>query len=154
MPYTRFSALAALMFMAGLAHAEVRVDGAVEYGTFASPQHDFKPGERILARSSQQIERTEVIPAKLGTKFGVRYNLVGKRADEAPLMLFYLTPGVVTPDGLRHDKFELMQKLAPGAAQEVMAFEFTEIHEVVPGEWRFMVFQGDRKLLEQRFDVR
>jgi hypothetical protein len=25
---------------------------------------------------------------------------------------------------------------------------------VVPGEWRFMVFQGDRKLLEQRFDVR
>jgi hypothetical protein len=47
-----------------------------------------------------------------------------------------------------------MQKLAPGAAQEVMAFEFTEIHEVVPGEWRFMVFQGDRKLLEQRFDVR
>jgi hypothetical protein len=47
-----------------------------------------------------------------------------------------------------------MQKLTPGAAQEVMAFEFTEPHEVVSGEWRLMVFQGDRKLLEQRFSVR
>jgi hypothetical protein len=25
---------------------------------------------------------------------------------------------------------------------------------VVPGEWHFMVFQDDRKLLEQRFIVR
>ena len=42
----------------------------------------------------------------------------------------------------------------PGAPQDVMAFEFTEAHEVVPGEWHFMVFQDDRKLLEQRFIVR
>jgi hypothetical protein len=42
----------------------------------------------------------------------------------------------------------------PDAPQDVMAFEFSEAHEVVPGEWHFMVFQEDRKLLEQRFDVR
>jgi len=35
-----------------------------------------------------------------------------------------------------------------------MAFEFTEHHEVVPGEWHFIVYQGDRKLAEQRFMVR
>lgn len=35
-----------------------------------------------------------------------------------------------------------------------MAFEFSEPHEMVAGEWHFMVFQGDRKRLEQRFDVR
>jgi hypothetical protein len=28
------------------------------------------------------------------------------------------------------------------------------VHEVVPGEWHFMVFQDDRKLVEQRFTVR
>jgi len=95
-----------------------------------------------------------VIPAKLGTKFGMRYTLVGKVADDAPLTLLYLTPGVVTPTGTRHDKFVVMQKQAPGAVQDVMAFEFTEAHEVVPGEWHFMVFQDDRKLLEQRFIVR
>ncbi|WP_324730894.1 DUF3859 domain-containing protein [Pseudomonas paeninsulae] len=154
MQYARFSALAALLLMTGLVQAEVRVEGPVEYGIFASQYEDFKPGERVLTRSNQQIERTAVIPAKLGSKFGLRYNLLGKRAGDTPLTLLYLTPGVITPDGLRHDKFEVMQKLTSGVAQEVMAFEFTEAYEVVPGEWRLMVFQGDRKLVEQRFDVR
>ncbi|MEA1607692.1 DUF3859 domain-containing protein [Pseudomonas spirodelae] len=154
MQYSRFSSLAALMLISSLVQAEVRVDGPVEHGVFASDYQDFQAGERVLTRSNQQIEPTEVIPAKLGTKFGMRYTLAGKVATESPLTLLYLTPGVVTPDGKRHDKFVVTQKLVPGAPQDVMAFEFTEAHEVVPGEWRFMVFQDDRKLLEQRFIVR
>ncbi|HLA32446.1 MAG TPA: DUF3859 domain-containing protein [Pseudomonas sp.] len=154
MPYTRCSALVALMLMTGLVQAEVRVEGEVEYGVFASDYQDFKPGERVLSRSSQAIERTEVIPAKLGTKFGMRYSLAGKAADGAPLTLLYLTPGVTTPDGVRHDKFVVTQKLVPGAPQDVMAFEFSEPHEIVPGEWQFLVYQDDRKLAEQRFIVR
>lgn len=154
MHYSRFSSLAALMLISSLAQAEVRVDGPVEHGVFASDYQDFQAGERVLTRSNQQIEPTEVIPAKLGTKFGMRYILAGKVATESPLTLLYLTPGVVTPDGKRHDKFVVTQKLVPGAPQDVMAFEFTEVHEVVPGEWHFMVFQDDRKLLEQRFIVR
>lgn len=154
MHYIRFSALAALVLISCLAQAEVRVEGPVEFGVFASNYKDFKEGERVLTRSNQQIEPGEVIPAKLGTKFGLRYNLVGKMAEDSPLTLLYLTPGVVTPDGKRHDKFVVTQKLVPGAPQDVMAFEFTEVHEVVPGEWHFMVFQDDRKLVEQRFTVR
>ena len=84
----------------------------------------------------------------------MRYSLAGKREGEPPLTLLYLTPGVVTPDGQRHDKFEVQKKLVVGAPQDVMAFEFTEHHEVVPGEWHFIVYQGDRKLAEQRFMVR
>lgn len=95
-----------------------------------------------------------MIPAKLGTKFGLRYRLLGKVADDTPLTLLYLTPGVVTPEGQRHDRFEVVQKMVPGALEDMMAFEFSEPYEVVPGEWRFLVFQGDRKLAEQRFQVR
>jgi hypothetical protein len=154
MQYTRFSALAACVLISGLVQAEVRVQGPLEYGVFASDYQDFQEGERVLTRSNQQIEPGDEIPAKLGTKFGVRYSLTGKTATEAPLTLLYLTPGVITPDGKRHDKYVVTQKLVPGAPQDVMAFEFTEAHEVVPGEWHFMVFQDDRKLLEQRFTVR
>jgi len=146
--------LAACVLISGLVQAEVRVQGPVEYGVFASDYQDFQEGERVLTRSNQQIEPGDEIPAKLGTKFGVRYSLTGKTASEAPLTLLYLTPGVITPDGKRHDKFVVTQKLVPGAPQDVMAFEFTDRHEVVPGEWHFMVFQEDRKLLEQRFTVR
>jgi len=150
---TRFAALAALLLASGLAQAEVRVEGPVEYGIFASDYQDFKPGERVLMRSKQDIEQTDRIPARLGTKFGMRYSLVGKSASDEPLTLLYLTPGVVTADGARHDKFVVMQKVLPEAPMDVMAFEFSEPHEVVPGEWHFLVFQGDRKLAEQRFQV-
>ncbi len=154
MQNTPFSALAALTLMAGLAQAEVRVEGPVEYGIFTSQYQDHKPGERVLTRSNQEIERTTVIPARLGTKFGLRYQLLGKTASESPLTLLYLTPGVTTPDGERHDKFVVVQKLVPSAAQDLMAFEFSEPYEIVPGEWHFMVFQDDHKLAEQRFQVR
>ena len=154
MQYTRFSTLAALVLISSLAQAEVRVEGPVEYGVFASDYQDFQEGERVLTRSNQQIEQGEVIPAKLGTKFGLRYSLAGKVAGDSPLTLLYLTPGVTTPDGKRHDKFVVTQEFVLGAPLDVMAYEFTDAHEVVPGEWHFMVFQDDRKLLEQRFIVR
>ena len=154
MHHTRMTLIAGLLACSGLVQADVRVEGPVEYGVFSSQYKDFQPGERVLTRSNQDIERTEEIPARLGTKFGMRYSLAGKREGDLPLTLLYLTPSVVTPDGQRHDKFEVQQKLVVGAPQDVMAFEFTEHHEVVPGEWHFIVYQGDRKLAEQRFQVR
>ena len=154
MHHIRMTLIAGLFACSGLTQAEVRVEGSVEYGVFSSQYQDFQPGERVLTRGNQDIQTTTQIPAKLGTKFGMRYSLAGKREGDAPLTLLYLTPGVVTADGQRHDKFEVQQKLVVGAPQDVMAFEFTEHHEVVPGEWHFIVYQGDRKLAEQRFDVR
>ena len=154
MHLTRLTALATMMFVSGLASAEVRVEGPVEYGVFAGPKAELQSGERVLRRSNEQIQQTEIVPAKLGTKFGMRYQLAGKVAEDQPLTLLYFTPGIRTPDGARHDKLEVTQKLVPGAPQDVMAYEFTESHEVVPGEWRFMVFQGDRLLAQQRFTVR
>lgn len=154
MQHIRMALMAGVVAFTGLTQAEVRVEGPVEYGIFTSEYQDFEAGERVLARSNQDIQRTDRIPAKLGTKFGLRYSLAGKREGDTPLTLLYLTPGVITSDGQRHDKFEVQQKLTVGAVQDVMAFEFSEHHEVVPGEWHFMVFQGDRKLAEQRFLVR
>ncbi|MBC2658338.1 DUF3859 domain-containing protein [Pseudomonas sp. MSSRFD41] len=154
MHFTRSSVLAALMIVSGLASADVRIEGPVEYGVFEGPAAELQSGERVLRRSNEKIQQTTVVPARLGTKFGMRYQLLGKVADGQPLTLLYLTPGIRTPDGLRHDKLEVTQKLVPNAPQDVMAYEFTENHEVVPGEWHFMVFQGDRLLAEQRFSVR
>ncbi|MBA1274616.1 DUF3859 domain-containing protein [Stutzerimonas azotifigens] len=148
------AAALALALSSGLALGEVTLEGPIEFGVFESQHRDPQPGERVISRSDQRIQPGSQVPAKLGTKFGMRYRLSGKRTDDMPLTLLYLTPGVVTPDGKRHDKFEVQQKLVPEAPVDVMAFEFSESHEVVPGQWYFMVFHGDRKLAEQRFDVR
>ena len=153
MTLSRLSTLIALGLVSSVAIADVRLEGPIEFGIFETQYKDHQPGERVLTRSDQNILATDQVPAKLGTKFGMRYSLSGKRENDTPLTLLYLTPGVTTPDGKRHDKFEVVQKLVPGVPLDVMAFEFTETHEVVPGEWRFLVFQGDRLLAEQRFHV-
>lgn len=137
-----------------MALADVQLTGPLEYGIFQSPLQQYEPGERLLTQNSQTIEQTSVIPAQLGSRFGLRYSLSGKQAGEEPLTLLYLTPGVVTPDGRRHDKIVVQQPLAANAVQDVMAYEFSENYEVVPGVWQFMVFQGDRLLVQQRFEVR
>ena len=134
--------------------AQVEVSGPVEYGLFHTPYQAFEPGERLLTQNNQTIEQTTVIPAKLGSRFGLRYSLSGKQTGDLPLTLLYLTPGVITPDGQRHDKIVVEQPLAMNAVKDVMAFEFSEHYEVVPGEWEFLVFQGDRLLARQRFEVR
>ncbi|MCQ4299550.1 DUF3859 domain-containing protein [Pseudomonas songnenensis] len=153
MPVFRAFSLFGLLLFSGLAGAAIEVTGPVEYGLFSNPRLDLQPGERVLGRSDPAIEQTTRVPARLGVKFGVRYRLHGKREGDMPLTLLYLTPGVVTPDGQRHDKFEVVQKLVPDSVQDVMAFEFTESHELVAGDWLFLVFQGDRKLVEQHFIV-
>ena len=153
MSLIRLSALAALMLVSGLASAEVSVQGPVEFGVFEGSKAELQSGERVIRRSNETIQATHTVPARLGTKFGIRYQLAGKTAEGQPLTLLYFTPGIRTPDGVRHDKLEVVQKLLPGAPQDVMAYEFTESHEVVPGEWRFMVFQGDRLLTQQSFTV-
>lgn len=152
MPMLR--SLSFALMLPALAHAEVAVVGPIEVGVFESRYQDQQAGERVLTGRDQPIQGTDQIPLKIGTKFGLRYRLEGKRADDTPLTLLYLTPGVVDPNGKRHDKYEVVQKLVTDAPKDVMAFEFTETHELVPGEWHFLVFQGDRKLAEQRFQVR
>lgn len=154
MPTFRHAIVMTLSLLSSATFAEVKVAGPVEYGIFQSQYEEFKPGERLLTQNNQTIEQTSVIPAKLGSRFGLRYTLEGKQASELPLTLIYLTPGVITPDGLRHDKIVVEQPLALNAPQDVMAFEFSDNYEIVKGTWQFMVFQGDRLLAQQSFEVR
>lgn len=154
MPTFRHAIAMTLSLFSAAASADVSITGPVEYGLFQSQYAQYQPGERLLTQNSQSIEPASVIPAKLGSRFGLRYTLQGKQASEQPLTLIYLTPGVITPDGKRHDKIVVEQPLALDAAHDIMAFEFSENYEVVPGVWQFMVFQGDRLLTQHSFEVR
>ncbi len=142
-------AFAAFCFSSA-AWAEVRVT-EYEAGVFSRPE--LNPGERILAGGRENIDVTYTVPAEVGVKFGVRYELSGKRASGNVVKYIYLTPGVVEPDGTRHDKYEVVQELAAQAANHTAAFEFTERYEVVPGTWELLVFENDRLLLRKTFEV-
>jgi len=144
----------ALMVVSPTLWADLKVV-TQEAGIMARPSTPLQSGERILALGStkKDIEKTKRIPAELGVKFGVRYTLDGKKASDNRVLLLYLTPGVIDQLGQLHDIFDVSQNLSAGAVDHQIAFEFTENYELVPGDWRFMVFDQDRLLIDQTFEV-
>jgi hypothetical protein len=101
----------------------------------------------------ETITATEEISTAIGTKFGVRFNLGGKSRDQGRIQMLYLTPGVVDEKGYRYDKYEVLHMLDRSLSNHVMAFEITEAYEQVEGTWTFLIFEEDRLLLKQQFEL-
>jgi len=125
-----------------------------EYGIFSRGAENFEEGDKSVS-SNGELEKTTVIKAKLGTKFGVRYWL--SRAGfigEPTLHLIYHVPTMINPStGEYVDKIEILQDESKLDYKHTMAFEFANQYELVPGEYRFYVFFENQKLLEKVFQV-
>ena len=125
-----------------------------EYGIFSRGADNLEEGDKTVS-SAGELEKTTVIKAKLGTKFGVHYWL--SRAGfigEPTLHLIYHVPTMINPStGEYVDKIEILQPESKLDYQHTMAFEFANQYELVPGEYRFYVFFENQKLFEQVFQV-
>ena len=171
MPYgkidTRFSSamnanvtkMKPLIFLICLAAGSVlaneqRIIYDFEYGIFSRGMEEFREGDRVVT-SEGPLDPVTMIPARLGTKFGVRYWLSrGAFVGEPTLHLIYHVPTMVNPStGEYIDKIEILQEESTLDYTHTMAFEFAEQYELVPGEYRFYIFFENQKLLEQVFQV-
>lgn len=125
-----------------------------EYGIFSRGSENYEEGDKSIS-STGELEKTTVIKAKLGTKFGVRYWL--SRAGftgEPTLHLIYHVPTMINPStGEYVDKIEILQEESKLDYKHTMAFEFANQYELVPGEYRLYVFFENQKLLEKVFEV-
>lgn len=134
--------------------SEKRIIYDFEYGIFAHGMEGFEEGDRAIS-SDGALEKTTFIPARLGTKFGIRYWL--SRAGfigEPTLHLIYHVPTMIDPNtGDYIDKIEILQEESELDYKHIMAFEFAHQYELVPGEYRFYVFYENQKLVEQVFQV-
>lgn len=151
---TKIIILLALFCVSSSYGDEKRVIYDFEYGIFSHGPENYEEGDRTIS-SDGELEKTTIIPAKLGTKFGVRYWL--SRAGfigEPTLHLIYHVPTMINPStGEYIDKLEILQEASKLDYRHTMAFEFAQQYELVPGEYRFYVFYENQKLLEQVFQV-
>ncbi len=143
-----------LLFCQHVYANEKRVIYDFEYGIFSRGAENYEEGDRTIS-SDGELEKTTIVHAKLGTKFGVRYWL--SRAGfigEPTLHLIYLVPTMINPKtGEYIDKIEILQEASQLDYRHTMAFEFAQQYELVSGEYRFYVFYKNQKLLEQVFRV-
>lgn len=126
---------------------------SVEAGVFERPGTTHEPDTILISGSKEQVRPAKKVVAKLGTKFGIRYSVSGKQEGNNLVTLLYLTPGIVDPAGERHDKYMEVKNLSPRSGSHTVAFQITESYELVPGTWEMMVFEKDRLLVRERFEV-
>ena len=157
---TSTSALIVLALIAVLplsAQAGMRLIGK-EAGIFDRPSIStvvLESGERILPGGRNEVIKPELqFPAELGTKFGIRFKLSGKkRGQQNVVTMLYLSPGIIDDRGVHHDKYVVTKDLSYSAANHIMAFEITEAYEQKPGVWEFLVFENDRLLVREKFEL-
>lgn len=101
---------------------------------------------------------TDIIPAKVGVMFGMRFeisNVKLKNGELIELTKILSHPQITKPDG--EVSFESVQKVYFPVHQNTVVMQvgyvFEHDYELVPGNWAFEMQLGGKKLVKQEFTV-
>jgi len=112
--------------------------------------------QRNLLTDTRLLAPTTRIEAKIGLHFGMRYRVVGSPSLASVKLVsvtHYPTPGLKNPKtaGIQtrgeHPLFATISQL------NYRGYMFEHDWELVAGTWTFELWDGDRKLASQAFDV-
>jgi hypothetical protein len=111
-------------------------------------------GRRNIYEGFKFIEETTRIAAVKGNRFGLRFVILGApRGQEIEIRIFRHHPPVRNPERNQIARLTTYTKKAQLNVAQVIGYGFDHDWELVPGEHRFQVYYGPRKLVEQVFTV-
>ncbi len=103
----------------------------------------------------EKLETTTTVPARLGVSFGLEYRLTGgAEGSMATIQIAVVPPkaGLLNPATQRRLYRETWRPSSVViGAPTVIGYSLERDWEVVPGLWKFEIWQGNRKLGEQTF---
>ena len=159
----RLAVMLVLLAAAGPVRAQT-VD-IIEYGAYVtsgdSPSPDNKPDAVVELRSVHDprfVEQTDVIPAQLCQRFGIRFVLrPGRGAGlgtglPLPVEIHVEHPPLHNPDGRSSDSEEWPVLLVPGVPS-MAGFDFDQSWEIEAGTWTISVRLNGRVLASRAFEV-
>lgn len=123
----------------------------------AVPESGVAGGQRVKSANLKLETSTDRVPARVGTMFGFRYQIVGQPLGQ-PVLLKFVTrfprPGLLPP-GSRGEPVAINEYTSPRAIGDIFwrGYGFDEPWELVPGVWTFEIWSGDDKLIEKSFTV-
>ncbi|KAB2920455.1 MAG: DUF3859 domain-containing protein [Hyphomicrobiaceae bacterium] len=156
--------VALLGLVAADAHAQsIDVDRIriFEYGIYSGrteasrPQEGTATGTINTVADLKLVAQTERIPARIGTRFGFGYEVVGRPRDASARMTFitrFPPQGVVNANGIMYFQNEFEASVPVGVAM-TRTYTFDEPWELATGEWTLEIHYRGRKLAEKRFVV-
>ena len=140
---------------------QVSKAAVLERGVYRAASEPYPVSQSSLGpvakvRNASLVQSTTTIPARLFTRFGLRYAITGfppgARVDIKVITRFP-EAGLQDPrTGTRHHQSEYTIDAKIGT-QAYREFKFDHPWEMVPGEWVFEFWHGDRLLGAQKFCV-
>ena len=132
----------------------------VAYGIYTADEQFAGRDERGFRQHTstnyRNISTTAEIPAELGLRFGIDYKVTGSSDGKSVSLRRVM---IFPPDGLRSpalpNPIDSIENTATAEVGELhhVDYRFDDPWELVPGPWFFQIWEGDRKLAEQRFSV-
>ena len=159
------SGLAATLLLAGAAAAQaVKVDRieVARPGTYEIevgkpiPDAGVATGNRFQATAYKSVKAGADIPAKLGTVIGAELTIVGTpRRGKVPLKVVwrYPSPGLTNPDSKTAKTSDEYTDTQLIGEKFPVFWGLTQPWHIVPGTWTLEVWQGERKLVTQQFQL-
>ncbi len=138
---------------------EIQIARVLKAGRYEAKLIKRKPGKdqqssRNIYERFKFVEETTRIPLIKGYRFGMRFIIVGEPAyKEIELRIFRHHPPVKKPGSKHVSRLTTYTKKAQLNIAQVVGYGFDEDWELVPGEHRFQVYLGPKKLIEQVFTV-
>jgi hypothetical protein len=109
---------------------------------------------RNLYERFKFIDEDTRIPAVKGNRFGLRFVILGEpRGSEIEIRVFRHHPPVKNPLNKEVSLLSTYTRKIQLNYPQVVGYGFDEEWELVPGEHRFQIYHGPRKLIEQVFTV-
>ena len=155
----------ALLLVSSIASAQVaRIEAIdiVDYGIYESEvarridDSSSASGGRAGVKSIKHKERASTIQARVGLQFGFRFYVEGTPTG-AEVRLRSITrfppQGMHNPNTQKTNHSDVYTIIAKIGSADFRGYAFDEDWEIVPGIWTFEFWEGDRKLVEQRFTV-
>jgi hypothetical protein len=112
-------------------------------------------GEVHILADINLVQATTTIPARLGVTLGIRYRIVGQTGEKVRLKVVWLIPqpGIRNPNtGNTTVRDESDWDRTVGSMFH-NGYTFDNPWEIVTGTWTYEIWDGNRKLATQSFNV-
>ena len=139
----------------------IKHNAAYEHGTYQTDQGvEDKPTrqgiERQLVSGAKHLETARTIIAQLGTQFGFRYRVVGApNGLPVPVRIVakFPAPGVMGKNNPKPVLADDYVEFATIGKEDFLTWTFEKRTDLVPGIWTFEIWSGDRKLVDEKFNI-
>jgi hypothetical protein len=108
-----------------------------------------------LKSEPERLEWRMIIPAQIGTTFGLRYKVIGTPAHADVTIrkiISFPPPGLQPSPGKLVSRVESVEETRIGETVGAL-YTLEDRFELVPGIWTFELWDGERKLLTQSFTL-